>query len=87
MVRPRSWKKLDSWSFGGRLFRVLFNIFFFCLANCSANFGNKITSVYSVVGRNESDWSVFLVGSPGCLSPNIFPEHGLKIVLGSNNLC
>ena len=31
VVRPRSWKELDSWSFGGRLFRVLFNIFFYNL--------------------------------------------------------
>ena len=28
-VRRRSWSELDSWSFGGGLFWVLFNIFFF----------------------------------------------------------
>ena len=28
VVRPRRWKELDNWSFGGGLFRVLFNIFF-----------------------------------------------------------
>ena len=27
-VRLRSWRKLDSWSFGSGLFGVLFNIFF-----------------------------------------------------------
>ena len=26
-VRRRSWRELDSWSFGGGLFSVLFNIF------------------------------------------------------------
>ena len=28
VVRPTSWKELDSWSFGGGLLGVLFNILF-----------------------------------------------------------
>ena len=46
---------------------LTFHVSQYLISFCLANFRNKLLLLQAVVRRNESDWSIFLVGSSGCL--------------------